>query len=382
MSALTASALGLLLGLAATTGDAYASSGEVVRARQVRRAWRSYAKRFIQSDGRVIDWSDGGVTTSEGQAYALVRAVWADDQRTFDRVLRWTRDNLQAGDPATLPAWRWGEQDGAWGVIDDNPAADADQWMAYALLLAADRWDDARYRGQARALLVAIWAEEVGDVAGFPVMLPGPWAVGQDPVRLNPSYFLPFAYRAFAVADPGRPWMRLVDSSYAVLTGLMGEGADAVLPPDWVWVDAARGERVPTPADAPAGADDHGWEAFRVAWTLAADAVWYDEHRARVLLLPYAALGQRWRRDGSVAARVAVDGSPLEAYASPGQYGALLAAWSTVRAEDVADLFAREIAPLRGKGGWGGPDDYYGQNWTWLGAAFVAGMAAPPEALR
>ncbi|MFT4977459.1 MAG: endo-1,4-beta-D-glucanase Y, partial [Myxococcota bacterium] len=72
--------------------------------------WRGYARGFIQRDGRVIDHREGSVSTSEGQAYAMIRAVWIDDPRTFARLLRWTTDNLQGGDPATLPAWRWGRQ--------------------------------------------------------------------------------------------------------------------------------------------------------------------------------------------------------------------------------------------------------------------------------
>jgi endoglucanase len=382
MSALAASALGLVLGLAAGPQEAGAHPprSSAVR-RGVARAWRAYSRRFIQRDGRVIDWSDGGVTTSEGQAYALVRAVWADDRRTFDRVLVWTRDNLQGGDGAVLPAWRWGERGGAWGVIDPNPAADADVWMAYALVLAAQRWHEPRYRGQARGLLAAIWDQEVREVGPWTLLLPGPWAVGQDPVRLNPSYFLPFAFRSFAAVDPERDWMALVEGSYGLLEALMPLGT---LPPDWVHLDPETAARTDDPSGAPEHSADHGYEAFRVAWTLAADARWHDEPRARALLATYADLGARYAREGRLAAIVDVHGAPLTPYDSPGFYGSLLAAWGEARPSDAAALFEREIAPLSGiggRGGWGGPDDYYGQNWTWLGVAFWAGVANPPEGL-
>lgn len=382
MALLAASGLGLLLGVVAGPGIAWAdTSCETPRPRVVRRAWRAYVRRFVQADGRVIDRSDGGVSTSEGQAYGLVRAVWADDQPSFDRMLDWTRDNLQHGDPMALPAWRWGDAgDGGWGVISENPAADADQWMAYALLIAAERWYEPRYRGQALGLLAAIWDQEVGMVGPHRVVLPGPWARGGERVQLNPSYFLPFAYRAFAVADPDRPWGELVEGSYALLGMLM---ANESLPPDWAWLDAETAAIRLAPADAPEGADLHGFEAFRVAWTLAADARWYDEGRARALLLAYARLGTVWRRDGRLSARMRRD--TLEAQAdgvSLGQYGALIAAWAVIRPDDVSALFARDVEPLRGVGGWGGEDDYYGQNWTWLGVALWTGLAVPPEASR
>ena len=46
--------------------------------------WRAYVSRFVEADGRVVDPKAGGITTSEGQAYALLRAVWMDDRPVFD----------------------------------------------------------------------------------------------------------------------------------------------------------------------------------------------------------------------------------------------------------------------------------------------------------
>ena len=54
--------------------------------------WISYRDK-IQKDGRTIDRSRNYMSTSEGQSYALLRAVWMDDKETFDRVLKWTNNN-------------------------------------------------------------------------------------------------------------------------------------------------------------------------------------------------------------------------------------------------------------------------------------------------
>ncbi len=67
-------------------------------------AWIGYKHRFIQPDGRVIDFQRDQVTTSEGQSYAMLRAVWMDDRPTFDLTWRWTQDNL--GDPRASPTSR------------------------------------------------------------------------------------------------------------------------------------------------------------------------------------------------------------------------------------------------------------------------------------
>lgn len=330
--------------------------------------WRGYARRFIQRDGRVIDHRDQAVSTSEGQAYALIRAVWIDDPKTFGRVLRWTRDNLQSGDPGALPAWRWGaREDGSWGVLDAQPAADADQWMAYALLLAAERWSEPTYADQARALLAAIWSAEVlqHPTAGW-VMLPGPWAADAETLRVNPSYFLPFAWRRFAAADPERPWGALLDNSYTILNALMDGGR---LPPDWAEWDAEAGR---WEAVGP-----FGYEAFRLAWTLAAEARWYGEARALVLLGEMQSLQQRWQADGKLPAELDVETLDGIGEEYPGLYGALLPAWGVTASHDAATLFQVELAPRKTTRGWADEDDYYGNNWTWMGVALWQGLALP-----
>ena len=49
-------------------------------------SWEKYKEQFINQDGRVIDYSQGDITTSEGQSYAMLRAVWIDDKAAFDQL--------------------------------------------------------------------------------------------------------------------------------------------------------------------------------------------------------------------------------------------------------------------------------------------------------
>src|SRR5262245_61394608 len=92
-------------------------------------SWKAYVQRFIQEDGRVIDHSAGGVSTSEGQAYAMLRAVWIGDRNTFDRTFNWALNNLNSRIRTDhLWAWKWGkDSNGKWGVLDKAFASDADQ---------------------------------------------------------------------------------------------------------------------------------------------------------------------------------------------------------------------------------------------------------------
>ena len=87
--------------------------------------WTSYQFHYIDA-GRVVSHDEDGITTSEGQGYAMLRAVWSNDEETFERVWAWTKQNLRVrGDH--LFAWKYKD-----GVIDRNSATDADTDIALA----------------------------------------------------------------------------------------------------------------------------------------------------------------------------------------------------------------------------------------------------------
>ena len=177
-------------------------------------AWAGYKQVFIQSDGRVVDPTRGGVTTSEGQSYALLRAVWLGDQTTFDTVWRWTATHLELGGSAPFASlWSDGR------VVDADSASDADSDIALALFYAARRFGEAQLHRQALTTLSAIWQDDVVSIDGMNILAGGNWATRQQtpgPV-INPSYFAPYAYRTFAAEDPSHPWSSLIDSSYTLL---------------------------------------------------------------------------------------------------------------------------------------------------------------------
>jgi endo-1,4-beta-D-glucanase Y len=345
-------------------------------------AWRDYRRVFIQDDGRVVDRAGGHATTSEGQSYAMIRAVWVDDRDTFDRVARWTVDNLQGHDPTALAAWKWGHRDdGSWGVYDESPASDADLWMSYALLLGAERWEAPALKTRALALMAAIWEQETLEVSGRRVLLPGPWAREGAQVKLNPSYAMPFIYRAFHSADPERGWDRLLADSYWLLEQVMADG----LPPDWVWMDKETGALGGDPEGAGKSPEEagaaFGYEAFRVMWTLAAEAQWYEEARAKRLLETLEVLRSRWHREGELPAVINPDGTPGRPYPSLGLYGAILPVWALSAPDDARALYKHKIHPHRTVSGWGDTEDYYAHNWVWFGLALWSGVANAPKSL-
>jgi endoglucanase len=196
-------------------------------------AWQQFRQTYISEQGRVIDPAGGqDVTTSEGQSYGMFFALVADDRDTFERLLRWTQDNLAAGDlTARLPAWLWGQdRQQQWGVLDPNSAADSDLWLAYDLLEAGRLWQNRRYRVLGTLLLQRIAREEVADIPGLGViMLPGKDGfVGEQRWSLNPSYLPPQLLARFAAFDG--PWQAMRHNNHRLLL----ETAPAGLVPDWV----------------------------------------------------------------------------------------------------------------------------------------------------
>ena len=196
--------------------------------------WDSYAARFIDAQGRVIDPQGSARTTSEGQAYALFFALAANDRPHFERVLTWTQANLANGDLAThLPAWLWGKSGtGEWKALDPNPASDADLWMAYTLEEAGRLWSDPIYSNLGRRMMAQIAQREVADLPGFgPMLLPGPSGFQHDRAwTLNPSYLPLFIFARLAAVDPAGPWARIAEG----IPRLLQQSAVHGFAMDWV----------------------------------------------------------------------------------------------------------------------------------------------------
>lgn len=198
--------------------------------------WQAYWNRFVQADGRVIDYGEGQEATySEAQAYTLFFALVANDRDRFATLLHWTNKELANGELGKhLPAWKWGRlENGQWGVIDPNAASDADMWLAYVLLEAGRLWKTPEYTQMGLQLLKTIAAEEVITLPdGRKNILPGPQGFVSDNIswRFNPSYFPLQLLRRFASADPAGPWQEITTNAIEMMTATSPHGLAA----DWV----------------------------------------------------------------------------------------------------------------------------------------------------
>ena len=120
--------------------------------------WKEYKLNNIEpSSYRTLDKSQQNITTSEGQSYTMLRAVWMDDRTTFDQSWEFTKNNLQRPTDH-LMSWKFGKDiKGKYGILKDiggqNTASDADTDIALSLMMAYSRWNDTTYLYQAKQII-------------------------------------------------------------------------------------------------------------------------------------------------------------------------------------------------------------------------------------
>lgn len=230
-------------------------------------AYSTWKTKYVTSSGaggflRVQRPENANDTVSEGIAYGMLLAAYLADKPTFDGLWGYAKSHL---DGNGLMHWQINASN---SVIGWNAATDSDEDMALALIVAEKAWG-ATYGVEAKALLGRILQHEVE--SGTNVLKPGD-AWGGSSVT-NPSYFAPGYYRVFKAYTGEARWESVAASCYQIIANLnanTGAGTTGLLP-DWT-----------TAAGNPASGMgfDYRYDAARVPWRLAVDAVWYGTPQA------------------------------------------------------------------------------------------------------
>jgi endoglucanase len=347
------------------------------------KSWAGYRREFIVN-GRVIRPRNDNDTVSEGQAYAMLRALWLDDSETFESCYRWTEKNLsrKAKFADNLLAWHYGNgANGKAGILDWNAASDADLDYALALFLAAEKWCGqtpdrcADYADKARAVAADILALETlelqnGELLLLPWPEEKPSATGR--YEINPSYFSPGHYALFHARTGDSRWLALAGATYRQLDEILSRLDNVTgvgIPPDWCEADLA-GKFYP----AEARGLSSGWDAFRLWWRVRLDYDLRGSAEAKRLLTSRLApfLSARLL-GGEVQLEYNYDGSVAKAYESPAPLG--LYAWCLDGLEPgLATRLRSRLREFRHEedGGYGESDDYYVNSWAWFGDAVGA----------
>jgi len=329
-------------------------------------SWNYYKKTFIQDDGRVIDYQKNSITTSEGQAYAMLRAVLANDHGTFKKVYTWSNDNLRRKSDR-LYSWLWGKRDdGSWGTIDDNTASDADIDIATALLLAGTQWNEDYYLGEAEYLLPDIWQHETKLINGKRILISGVKQGQNENIEINPSYFSPYAYRLFSKYDSENNWKELIDSSYYYLS----ESSKLTcinLPPDWFYINSATGKIY---IDKENQNSNFSFDAIRTFLRVYIDYKISGDSSARKFLSKADFFIDTWenKKHAPYFTKFKQNGELVDITENT-EFLALLLPVVKLYNEQLADrIFGKKIQKYYNKEGfWNDGKNYYLQNLVWLG---------------
>lgn len=339
-------------------------------------SWEKYKNQFINKDGRVIDYSQGSITTSEAQSYALLRSVWVGDKSTFDLSWNWTKDNLKRnGDH--LFGWRWGKlPNGKYGFqssSDQNTASDADSDIALSLILASRRWNDKKYLDQALPILNDIWKIDVATASGKNYLTAGNWAKSDQRIIINPSYFAPYAYRIFSFVDKEHDWNSLIGSSYDLLNKTKNATLDKKgvgIPPDWLSIDTKTGQLLPPNTDNLT--TNYSYEAVRIPWRIGLDYQWNKSQAAKdYLTSAFDFLLEDYKKNGKLASIYSFDGSVVSAQENPITYATILGAFMVDNPDLAKKIYKEKVLTLYSNdtNSFNSNLSYYEQNWLWFGAA-------------
>jgi endoglucanase len=336
---------------------------------QLEESWNLYKKNFIHSYGQVIDPSTG-FTTSEGQSYAMLRAVWMNDKETFKGVWLWTQHHMQHRIEDKLLSWKW-EKD---SLADATNATDADIDIALALLFAHKTFGDEQYLADAKAIINDIWDKTVINAGGRYHVLSASYKESQVPtgVLFNPSYMSPAHFRIFAEVDSSHDWVQLADDTYKTINILKSQ-YQTPLVKNWYVLDPETGRFSSARESVGASADHFSYDAFRIFWRVWLDYAWFNNQNAETNLTVSGKYLDKYAEYKEMPTTIdPVSGAHLEYGKSHAIEASYALPLSFVTDDQVArTYFARKVEKeYNAEGYWRSPDVYYDQNWVWFISAF------------
>jgi endo-1,4-beta-D-glucanase Y len=319
-------------------------------------------------------------TVSEGIGYGMLIAVYMDDETLFDSFWLYEQKNL---DDNQLMNWA---PDGS-GAGCTGAATDADEDMAFALIMADRQWGGAgsigkTYRQAAIDQVHAIWVNEIYGYS-WPRAGDGAWASNANQ---NISYYAPAYYRAFAAIDPQTcaegssvayaqangcdRWWGVIDQSYSTIADALSPASDnqsnGLVPG---WCNDSNG----APCTAATGEPfTYQYDACRTPFRIGLDACLNGEPRAKA----YVALTSSFFGPigaTNIADGYALDGAPQPA--NPGQLAAAFIGPATVGAMSSASyqafINAGYASVATGTDFAGG--EYYASSWTVMALLMLTG---------
>jgi endo-1,4-beta-D-glucanase Y len=323
-----------------------------------------------------------GSTVSEGIGYGMLIAVYMNDQGLFDDLWLYEQQNL---DQFGLMNWA---PNGPTDVTDGctGGATDADEDMAFALVMADRQWGgqgslSQTYLAAAQAQMKNIWYNEIYSYLWIRAG-DGMWATNANQ---NISYYAPAYYRVFAKVDPAAcapgvsaasanppcdGWLGAINQSYATISDALssanGNQANGLVPG---WCDDSHGAPCSASGSQPF---NFQYDACRTPFRIGLDASWNSYAAAKAYVAStsafFSGIGASHIVDG-----YALNGSPQAA--NPGKLSAAFIGPATVGAmtfaadqQFVNDGYAAIATDTAFAGG-----EYYESSWTVMSLLMLTG---------
>jgi endo-1,4-beta-D-glucanase Y len=273
-----------------------------------------------------------GSTVSEGIGYGMLIAVYMNDQSLFDDLWKYEQLHLGGCQASTCPPmglmdW-YISADGS-SSLGTGGATDADEDMAFALVMAAKQWGGQgslakTYQKAAIDQIIAVWVLEVYQSN---LIKPGTWG---DNNSVNVSYFAPAYYRVFKAFGGNLPksdggswnpnWDATIDTSYNIINSSLsaanGNQNNGLVP---AWCNSSG---VPNPSALQSGnPTNYQYDSCRTPFRIALDWCWNAEPRAKAYVAKTSAFFS------GIGAHNIVDGYKLDGTPQAQNPGKLSAAF-------------------------------------------------------
>ncbi len=350
---------------------------------------------------RVIRPAEPGLqvnsTVSEGIGYGMLIAVYMNDQSLFDDLWRYEQAHTwtytapypQTGTAATsLMNW-YIASDGSvasttnGGQSGSGAATDADEDMAFALIMADKQWKGGQgslsktYLAYAQQMVKDIWTYEIDQTNSIPKN-GGGWG-GID--CLNISYFAPAYYRLFASVGSQTGWNTVVTNVYKVISQSLnatnGNQTNGLVPAFSTSTGAA--DKCGSTGGS-TQAHTYQYDACRTPFRVGIDACWNESTDA----IGYVAKTSSFFGSQGGASKI-VDGYQLNGTPNPqypgGPYNGLSAAFigpagvGAMHAQSGQNYqsFIDDVYGLvRKNNAWCG-GQYYDESWTMMSMLMMSG---------
>jgi endo-1,4-beta-D-glucanase Y len=362
------------------TGCTYPSAASADDAKKAYEAWKSELVTANGAGGHLrvqrpnSPGAETNSTVSEGIGYGMILAVAFDDQHTFDELWKYSQLWLDSNG-----LMNWYINAAGTSVSGSGAATDADEDMAWALVMADRQWGgkgslDKPYLEYAKSEIKAIWDHEIDPTNDYFLLAGDTWG---GTIVFNASYFAPTEFRVFGeVTGDTAGWGHVIDTGYSILAKSLnsasGNATNGLVP---AWCDANGAPKSPPNGSA----TNYQYDSARIPFRIGLDYCWYGEARAKTYL---AKVSQFF---AGVGASKIVDGYDLDGTPHPdpdsaqnGPQSAVFVGSAAVGAMHDATFqsFVDDAYALVATGTLLARSRYYNLSWTALSLAMLTGNLA------